>query len=135
MDVPSDDEHDEDRPRKRSDCERGPRPCPWASCPHSLLVDVTLLRGSPTTIVVHDRTEAAIAQGRTCVLDVTEEAPLHQRQIAELLGISHQMVGLIERVALRKLRARAQRDESLREALDVLMAAHNATAITDEAPW
>lgn len=109
-----------ERPRQRSDCERGPRPCPWATCPHSLLVDVTRRRGGAADLVVHDRTEAAIRLGRTCVLDIADEGRARQQDVADLLGITHQMVALVERVALRKLRARAT-DGRLREQLDTLI--------------
>lgn len=116
---------EDDRPRKRSDCERGPRPCPWASCPYSLLVDVHRPRGRDGDVTavdfeVRDRIDDAVASGHTCAHDIIDQGPMTHREIGEVLGLSAEGARLTEVVALRRVRARV-RDGRLREQLDALI--------------
>jgi hypothetical protein len=71
------------RPRRRGDCEAGPRPCPWAAtCRHGLV-------------------------GGVCTLDVVEGGEVGDDAIAALLGLPRTEVQLVARRAIRKLRLAA----------------------------
>src|SRR5262245_7942442 len=37
---------DVERPRNRSECRDGPRPCPWVACKHHLYLDINPRTGS-----------------------------------------------------------------------------------------
>jgi hypothetical protein len=122
----------EERPKHRDECRDGPRPCPWASCEHSLLVDIGRPRGSTgkdsDELEVHDRAAEAIRLGHTCLLDVTAEGPATLVTIAEIIGTSRERVRQIEAAAIRKLTERAKGDVKLREQLDALIRASDQHA-------
>lgn len=56
------------RPKQRSECEAGPRPCPWVSCPYHLWRERERLFGA----LVDDDGVALDDWGDTCTLDVAE---------------------------------------------------------------
>lgn len=72
------------RPRRRAECESGPRPCPWSDCRHHL----------------------DGRRGESCALDVASWGGASLKEIAELLGVSKQRAHQICVVALVRLRAR-----------------------------
>jgi hypothetical protein len=86
------------RPRTRGDCADAPRPCPWVSCRHHLMLDVHPSSGS----IRLNHPDLDLEQMReTCALDVAEQtndtgriAPLES--VAALLGISHERIRQIE---------------------------------------
>ncbi len=92
-----------DRPKKRGDCAEGGamhvRPCPWASCRHSLVAhynphDRTV--DEPFADVEHE------TLADTCALDVADRGDHSQEEVAERMGVCHQRVDAIERGALSK---------------------------------
>lgn len=91
-----------DRPRTRGDCAGGERPCPWASCRHHLLVEV-----SPETghLKLQDRELEDMPE--TCALDVADRGGLNQPDTAALLGVSRQRVYQVEKRGIRLLALRA----------------------------
>ncbi len=92
------------RPRTRADCERGPRPCPWASCRHSLLADVL-----PDGRVRLLRDLDGDDDRPTCVLDVVaERGALALPQVADVFSVPN--VGKLEARALARFRARLARE-------------------------
>lgn len=84
-------EHVFDRPKTRGDCAGGPRPCPWASCRYSLLLDVT----EGGTIKVNGELEE---MRETCALDVADRGGITVEEAGELLGgLRRGRVGQMER--------------------------------------
>lgn len=83
------------RPKTRGDCIDGSRPCPWATCRYHLASDIDRrghLHVSPTD------------SGETCALDVVDRhGNITLREVARLLGITHQGARFIETRALADL--------------------------------
>jgi len=113
------------RPVTRADCADGPRPCPWTTCRHHLLIVAELVskerferspqwapgqRVHPAARTAPTLDAALAAMPATCVLDVTDAHPdgLDLREAGALLGISGEGVRLIERRALAKLQHAAE---------------------------
>lgn len=86
------------RPRCRSECRGGPRPCPWVGCRYHLMLDV---HGRS---ILAARARMPETMRETCALDVAERGGLSIAEIAELLDLSTTRVGQIELCA----RAHAQ---------------------------
>lgn len=99
------------RPAKRGDCEQMSRPCPYVSCRHHLLIDVTRkgslisrMIGRPyvrasgkTSGSAHDKliegwsddvVKSLGEMTQTCSLDVAATGPINETQIAALIGVS-----------------------------------------------
>lgn len=126
---------DEQRPRTRADCIGRPRPCPWVSCKHHLLVDVTPAGG----IVVNAPAISEVERGRnrlpvfkrnelsrcevdevvleeldraerqgwpTCALDVVEEnGPITLERVATILCITREGVRQLEAGAITQIQS------------------------------
>lgn len=86
-----------DRPRTRGDCADGPRPCPWASCRHSLMLDVT---PAGSIKLLHPDGGAA----ESCALDVADRGEHTLDVVGQLLNVTRERTRQIEIVALRRLR-------------------------------
>jgi sigma-70-like protein len=111
-------------PVTRGDCVDGPRPCPWTSCRHHMLVVGSLVgrqrfERSPEWLPgvrVHPaaRGAASLAEAlerlpTSCALDAVDDAPdgLPLEEIGRLLGCTRERARQIEAIALRKLAASA----------------------------
>ncbi len=75
------------RPRTRGDCKLGPRPCSWIGCRFHLAIERRGLPGDP----------------QTCALDVADRAGATLEEIAEVLGVTREMVRQIQAGALARL--------------------------------
>lgn len=84
------------RPKTRGDCVDGPRPCPFLSCRHNLLADVSY-RGS-VQFYTHQEEES-------CSLDVAERGGLTLSEVGYLLDITRERTRQLEVQALSKLRS------------------------------
>lgn len=80
------------RPKTRGDCIQGMRPCPWVSCRHHLLIDLTV-RGKLTS---NHGTDDPTTLAESCALDVADEGAASLDKIAAALGISRQRVNQLE---------------------------------------
>lgn len=92
-------------PTTRSECLQGPRPCPFISCQWHLwrlhkAVAPIVRRSNPDEAV-----DAVLAMPETCALDLSDK-PHQYREIAEVLGVSHQAVFDVEQHARAKLAGR-----------------------------
>lgn len=110
------------RPATRADCEAGPRPCPWASCRHHLLVHLRrkgtpvlngthrALRSSDAAVLVRTWIDEAIelmfSMADTCALDVADRGKLGPKAIGRKLGITKVRVDQVNAVAEPELRQR-----------------------------
>jgi hypothetical protein len=86
-----------ERPRNRTECASGPRPCPWVSCRYNLYLDV-----NPSGSIRVNLPIAVEQMTESCVLDF-DERPQSQDQIGELFGLSRQRVQQIEQETLARL--------------------------------
>jgi hypothetical protein len=95
-----------DRPKTRSECANGPRPCPYVSCRYHLFLDVT-----ETGSITFSRPGVEVDElEHSCALDVAESGELELRKVGALMGISHGRVDQIAERAFRRLLARGFKD-------------------------
>lgn len=87
------------RPQMRSQCVNGPRPCPWVSCQHHLMLDVTDVGNLKINF------EALEDMPETCALDVAGKGGLILEQVGEIMGITRERVRQIEEIALASMGA------------------------------
>ncbi len=81
------------RPRVRSECENGVRPCPWVSCRHHLYLDVNQSSGA---IKLNHPFDDLDDMQETCSLDVADRGPVTLAEIAVHLNITLERVRQIE---------------------------------------
>jgi hypothetical protein len=88
------------RPRRRSECADGPRPCPWASCRYHLGFDITD-RGAVQQRFPHLR----LSQLReTCALDVADRGGVTLEEVGRLSNTSMQAASQTIEGALAEIR-------------------------------
>jgi hypothetical protein len=90
-----------ERPKKRSQCVDGPRPCPWVSCRYNLYLDVRgdgILRFNFPGKEPHEVFQS-------CALDLAEDGLRTLEQVALLMGMSKERARQIEEVAFDKLQS------------------------------
>lgn len=88
-----------DRPKTRSDCLKGARPCPWVTCRHHLYLDVRQDGVMRVNFPLGPQSMLA-----TCALDLADDGPRTLDQVSILMGMSRERVRQIEERALVKLR-------------------------------
>lgn len=113
------------RPKTRSDCIDGPRPCPWMSCRHNLLIEVNEDTGGIYTTRNIEGDELP-----TCSLDVADEGGHDLAEVGEILGITFQATQVIESRALAKLRE--EHGPELREILRGYAEAQRPVSLMEE---
>ena len=100
------DEHisDEDlalqKPKHRSQCVDGYRPCPWVSCRYNLFLDIRqdgILRLNFPGKEPEDMYQS-------CALDLAEDGPRTLEQVAIIMGMSKERARQIEDAVMKKLR-------------------------------
>ena len=99
------------RPRSRTECDAGPRPCPWIGCRFHLYLNVH--HNGKIRLTFPDTNPWDLAE--TCALDVAETGSGTLDCIAEVLNLTRERVRQIESRALITLSHRAP---DLRFALD-----------------
>lgn len=94
--------HGAKRPRNRSECRGGPRPCPWASCRYHLALDVTsagsILHAFPG-VELEDMPD-------TCALDVADRGAHSLDDVGARMNVTHERVRQIEDQVAEKIRDR-----------------------------
>ena len=83
---------DYDRPVRRGDCLRMPRPCPFASCRHHLAVDVSpggTLKLNFPDVEIEDMKE-------TCSLDIADRHGVQLEVVGEIMSLTRERVRQIE---------------------------------------
>jgi len=89
-----------DRPKTRSECVDGPRPCPHVSCRHHLYLDVNPHTG---TIKLNFPDLEVWELGVSCALDIAELGGTPIEAISDLLNVTRERIRQIETKALSKL--------------------------------
>lgn len=90
------------RPRTRSECAEGPRPCPWISCRHHLYLDISekgWLKLNKPHLEPHELTES-------CSLDVADRDGITLEALGELFNVSLEGARQIEADVILELRAK-----------------------------
>ena len=106
-DPPADVDHW--RPKSRSECQDGPRPCPFVGCKFHLFLDITPRGG--LRVPHGEEPEALFELKETCALDVADRGGLTLEAVARLQSITRERVRQIELGALEKYKAAVKRFE------------------------
>ena len=90
------------RPRVRSECVNGPRPCLFVSCKHNLYLDVNPETGS---IKLNFPDKEIWELEHTCALDVAEKGGITLEEVGAIMNLTRERIRQVETRGLLKLRA------------------------------
>jgi hypothetical protein len=90
-----------DKPRMRSECIDGPRPCPFVSCKHHLYLDVNPETGS---IKLNFPDLEIWEMAETCSLDVADRGGITLEEVGEILNLTRERIRQVEVRGLLKLK-------------------------------
>lgn len=94
---------DDDRPRTRSECCDGPRPCLYVSCRFHLYLDVNEATGS-IKLNFPDLEPWELPQ--SCALDIAEKGGLTLDEIGDLLNVTRERARQLETSGIDKLKTK-----------------------------
>ena len=81
------------RPRTRGDCTGGPRPCPWVSCEHHLLLGHVDGRATHKGASTDEALLALLdSMPDTCALDVADRGGTTLEEIAQTFVVTRERV-------------------------------------------
>lgn len=92
-----------ERPKVRSECENGIRPCPFVSCQFHLYLTVNKATG---LIRINHPGKEPEELEHSCALDEADQGEHTLEQIAEYMGLTRERVRQIEESAMEKLNER-----------------------------
>jgi hypothetical protein len=92
---------EQERPRLRSECRSGSRPCIFVSCKYNLYIDVNPVTGS---IKFNFPGKEIWEIEETCALDIAERGGITLEEIGELMNLTRERVRQLENDALHKVR-------------------------------
>lgn len=92
---------DYDRPKHRSECVNGPRPCLYVACKHHLYLDVNPTTGS---IKINFPDQEPWELEESCALDVAERGGVTLEEVGDILNLTRERVRQLEVTGLTKLR-------------------------------
>jgi hypothetical protein len=95
------------RPRTRSECRDGIRPCPFVSCRFHLYLDVNPRTG---TLKLNFPGLEVWEMPFTCALDVSDMGGRTLEEVGQILNMTRERVRQLESSALRKIRSAIERD-------------------------
>jgi len=93
---------DEERPRLRSACLEGARPCPFVSCTHHLYLDVSARTGA---IKVNFPDLDPWEMSETCALDVADRGGTTLEEVGAIMNLTRERIRQVEVKGLAKLAA------------------------------
>ena len=102
------------KPRQRSECADGPRPCPYVSCQHHLYVDVSPRTGA---IKLNFPDLELWEMGESCALDVADRGGTTLEDVGAIMNLTRERIRQVEVKALAKLEAMRDMD-ALRDFVD-----------------
>lgn len=84
--------HRVQRPKTRTECVNGPRPCPWVSCEHHLAIDV-----SDTPSITFNFPDLEVWEmTETCALDVADRGSHTLEQVGDYLNLTRERARQLE---------------------------------------
>lgn len=89
------------RPKTRSECVNGPRPCVFVSCKYNLYLDVNPETGS---VKLNFRDKELWELEYTCALDVAEKGGITLEEVGELMNLTRERIRQVETRGLEKVR-------------------------------
>lgn len=95
-------EHNYFKPRTRSECVDGPRPCPYVSCKHHLFLDVSARTGA---IKLNFPDLDAWEMNESCALDVADRGGTTLEDVGAIMNLTRERIRQVEVKALAKLHA------------------------------
>jgi hypothetical protein len=95
-------EDDYDKPRLRSECAEGPRPCPFVSCKYHLYIDVSARTGA---IKLNFPDLEVWELGESCALDVADRGGTTLEDVGAIMNLTRERIRQVEVKALAKLEA------------------------------
>lgn len=107
-------ENDYWKPRTRSECVEGLRPCPFVSCKHHLFIDVSARTGA---IKLNFPDLEAWEMNESCALDVADRGGTTLEDVGAIMNLTRERIRQVEVKALAKLEALADTD-ALRDYVD-----------------
>lgn len=90
------------KPRVRSECLDGPRPCPFVSCKYHLYVDVSSRTGA---IKLNFPDLEVWDLGESCALDVADRGGTTLEDVGAIMNLTRERIRQVEVKALAKLEA------------------------------
>jgi hypothetical protein len=102
------------RPKTRSECAEGPRPCPHVSCRHHLYLDVSPKTGA---IKLNFPDLEVWEMSISCALDVADDGATTLEDVGAILNLTRERIRQLELKALTRLEAVADM-KALREFFD-----------------
>ena len=90
------------RPKTRSECAEGPRPCPHVSCRHHLYLDVSPRTGA---IKLNFPDLEVWEMGDSCALDVADRGGTTLEDVGAIMNLTRERIRQVEVKALAKLEA------------------------------
>jgi hypothetical protein len=95
-------EHDYEKPRTRSECVEGIRPCPFVSCKHHLFLDVSSRTGA---IKLNFPDLEVWEMNETCALDIADRGGTTLEEVGAIMNLTRERIRQVEVKALAKLDA------------------------------
>ncbi len=94
------DDMDYRRPRTRSECAEGVRPCPFVSCRYHLYLDVNPATGS---IKINFPDLEVWEMPHTCALDIAERGGITLEEVGTIMNLTRERIRQVEVAGLDKL--------------------------------
>jgi hypothetical protein len=91
-----------ERPRARSECAGGERPCPFVSCKHHLYLDVSAKTGA---IKLNFPDLEVWEMNETCALDVADRGGTTLEEVGAIMNLTRERIRQVEVKGLAKLEA------------------------------
>jgi hypothetical protein len=107
-------EHNYWKPRTRSECVEGMRPCPFVSCKHHLFIDVSAKTGA---IKLNFPDLEAWEMTESCALDVADRGGTTLEDVGAIMNLTRERIRQVEVKALAKLEVLSDMD-ALRDYVD-----------------
>lgn len=102
------------KPKSRSECLDGPRPCPFVSCQHHLYIDVSSKTGA---IKLNFPDLEVWEMGESCALDIADRGGTTLEDVGAIMNLTRERIRQVEVKALAKLEALRNMD-ALRDFVD-----------------
>ena len=95
-------EQDYEKPKSRSECAEGIRPCPFVSCKHHLFLDVSSRTGA---IKLNFPDLEVWEMNETCALDIADRGGTTLEEVGAIMNLTRERIRQVEVKALAKLDA------------------------------